>query len=261
MATLITIQGADFSANSVGFIAPVTTGLLGWWWLGGSVAETRQDRAGIANATLSGSPTIAAGYVSFGGFSSGQYLTTNVTEVDAMTLLVVARSTEGAHSSTDLPMFVSNYGTDAGKGGVPIGASIYVSAGTVPAGTIRLGAGQNNNGTVQGQINTTFSTSTATSWNFYAGTLADTSEVTSTTGNARILYNMTTDQSNETSNYPRVSHSANKMRIGAGYSSSLSGSCDVAFAAFYSGVLTEAQITTIYDSVKARLAALHSITI
>lgn len=261
MATLITIAGADFSANSVGFIAPVTTGLLGWWWLGGSVAETQQDRAGIANATLAGSPTIGSGYVTFGGYSAGQYLTTAVTEVDAMTLLVAARSTEAAHTGTDLPMFVSNYGADAGNGGINLGASIYVASGTVPAGTIRLAAGQNNNGTVQAQTNTTFSTATATSWNFYAGSLADTSEVNTTTGNARVLYNSTTDQTNTSSNYPRVSHSVNKMRIGGGYSSTFSGSCDVAFAAFYSGVLTDTQIETIYQTVKARLAALHSITI
>ncbi len=261
MATLITIAGADFSANSVGFIAPVTSGLLGWWYLGGSVAQTQQDRAGIADATLAGSPTIGDGYVSFGGYSSGQYLTTQVTEVDAMTMIVVARSTEAAHTGTDLPMFVGNYGADAGNGGALIGSSIYISAGTVPAGTTRLGAGQNNNGTIQAQIATTFSTATATSWNMYAGTLADTSEVTTTTGNARILYNLTTDQSNETSNYPRVSHSVNKMRIGAGYSSSFTGSCDVAMAAFYSGVLTPTQLETIYQAVKTRLAALHSITI
>lgn len=261
MATLITIAGADFSANSVGFIAPVTSGLLGWWYLGGSVAETQQDRAGIADATLSGSPTIGDGYVSFGGYSSGQYLTTQISEVDAMTLIVVARSTEAAHSGTDLPMFISNYGTDAGNGGTPLGASIYISAGTVPAGTIRLAAGQNNNGTIQTQTATTFSTSTSTSWNMYAGTLADTSEVTSTTGNDRTLYNLTTDQTNSSSNYPRVVHSANKMRIGAGYSSSFTGSCDVAMAALYSGVLTGTQLETIYQAVKTRLAALHSITI
>lgn len=261
MATLITIQGADFSANSVGFIAPVTTGLLGWWWLGGSVAETQQDRAGIANAVLSGSPSIEDGYVSFGGYSSGEYLTTAIEEVDEFSLLVVARSTEGAHSSPDLPMFVSNYGNDAGNGGVPLGASIYISAGTVPAGTVRLGAGQNNNGTKQAQINTTFSVAASTGWNFYAGTLADTSADTSQALNARVLYNSTTGQSNSSSNYPRVPHSANTMRIGAGYDSAFSGSCDVAFAAFYSRVLSATEVETIYQAVKTRLAALHSITI
>lgn len=261
MATILTVTGADFSANSVGFIAPVADGLVGWWYLGGTEAETKRDRAGIANATLGGSPTINAGYASFGGYSAGQWLQTAVTETAAFTMLCVARSTEAAHSGTDLPMFVSNYGNDAGNGGTPIGASIYISAGTVPAGTLRLGGGQNANGTVLGQINTTFSVAASTSWNFYAGRLASTSANNTQQLNARHLFGKTSGQSHTTNNYPRVVHSVNKMRIGAGFHSGFSGSCDVAFAALYSRALTDDEVETIYQAVKARMAAVNSITI
>lgn len=254
MATVIRITGADFSANSVGFIAPISSGLLGWWYLGGSVAETQQDRAGIANATLSGSPTIGNGYVSFGGFSSGQYLTTAIEEVEEMTALVVARSTEAAHSGTDLPMFVSNF---AGSG---VGFSIYISDGTVPAGTVRIGAGQDNNGTLQPQITTNISVTDASVWNFYAARLADTSSDNTQALNERKLFNKTTAQTNSTNNYPRVV-GANVMRIGAGYTSSFTGSCDVAFAAFYDRALSDAEVETVYQSVKDRLAGKHSIAI
>lgn len=261
MATILTVTGADFSANSVGFIAPVADGLVGWWYLGGTEAETKRDRAGIANATLGGSPTIHAGYASFGGFSSGQWLQTEVTETAAFTMLCVARSTEAAHSGTDLPMFVSNYGNDAGNGGTTIGASIYVASGTAPAGTVRLGGGQNNNGTVQGQISTTITVAAATSWNFYAGRMASTSADNTQTLNARHLFGKTSGQSHTTNNYPRVVHSANRMRIGSCFNSGFSGSCDVAFAAFYSRALTDDEIETIYQAVKTRAAAKHSITI
>lgn len=261
MATILTVTGADFSANSVGFIAPVADGLVGWWYLGGTEAETKRDRAGIADATLGGSPTISPGYVSFGGYSAGQWLQTQVAETAAFTMLCVARSTEAAHSGTDKPMFVSNYGQDAGNGGVVNGASVYIDGGTVPAGTLRLGAGQNANGTVQAQVNTNFSVAGSTSWNFYAGRLASTSADNTQALNARHLFGKTSGQSHTTSNYPRVPHSVNKMRIGSCFNSGFSGSCDVAFAAFYSRALADAEIETIYQAVKARMAAVNSITV
>ncbi len=261
MATILTVTGADFSANSVGFIAPVADGLVGWWYLGGTEAETKRDRAGIANATLGGSPTINAGYASFGGYSSGQWLQTAVTETAAFTMLCVARSTEAAHSGTDLPMFVSNYGSDAGNGGASIGASLYVASGTVPAGVVRLGGGENSNGTIQGHISANISVAAATSWNFYAGRLESTSSDITQALNARKVYDKTTAQTGTATSRPRVPHSVNKMRIGACFYSGFSGSCDVAFAAFYSRALTDDEIETIYQAVKARMGAVNSITI
>ena len=254
MATLITISGVDFSANSVGYVAPVASGLVGWFFLGGSVAETQQDRAGIANAVLAGSPTINNGYVSFGGVSSGEYLTTAVAETAECTVLAVAKSTEAAHTGSDLPMFVSNFGPSG------VGFSLYISAGTAPAGTVRIGAGQDDNGTPQTQINTNVVVAAATSWNFYAAKLESTSADNTAQLNARKLFNKTTSQTGTTSNYPRIV-GANPLRIGAGYNSGFSGSCDVAFAAFYNRALTDAEIETIYQAVKLRLAAKHSITI
>lgn len=254
MATIIRVSGADFSANSVGFLAPVTAGLLGWFYLGGTQAETQQDRAGVADGVLVGSPTLHDGYVSFGGVVSGQYLNTSMMETAAMTMLVVARSTEAAHSGTDLPMFMSNFGNSG------VGCSLYISAGIVPAGQIRLGGGQNNNGVNQAQINTTLSNEAATSWGFYAGKFESTSNDITQQLNARKLISKTSNQTNSTNNYPRVV-GTNPLRIGAGYNSGFTGSCDVAFAAAYSSALSDAQIDLIYDSVKARLAGKHGIVI
>lgn len=261
MGTLITIAGADFSANSVGFIAPVSSGLRGWFYLGGTVAETQQDRAGIANATLAGSPTLHDGYVSFGGYGTGQWLQTAIAETSEITLLCVAKTSAALAADATRPMFVGNYGADAGNGGVTIGAAIYISAGTPPQGTVRLAGGQNNNGTKQGNISATFSTTDVTVWQFYAGRMEQTDASTSAANNARKLFNKTTAQTGTTNAYPRVPHSINLLRGGSGSSSQFGGSCDLAFMAVYNRVLTDAEVETIYQAVKTRLAGKHSITI
>lgn len=258
MGTLMTIGGsADFSANSAGFIAPVSSGLVGWFYLGGTVAETQQDRAAIANATLAGSPTLHDGYVSFSGYSSGQWLQTAIAETDEITLLTVAKSSDTFVDGTHKPMFLSNFGTDSGSGGALIGASLYIDGGTAPAGTLRLGGGQDTSGTYTAYVSTTFSTTDVSVWNFYAGKML----AAGGTG-SRSLINSTTDQSNSASpTVPRRSNTVRLFRVGAGFSSSFSGSCDVAFAAVYSRALTDTEIETIYQAVKTRLAGKHSITI
>lgn len=257
MATVLTISGADFSANSVGYLAPVSNGLLGLWFLGGSVAETQLDRAGIANAVLAGSPTIGNGYVSFRGLDDGDYLQTSVMETDEITIMCVAKSSDTFADGNHKPMFISNFGTDSGSGGALIGASIYVDGGTAPAGTVRLGGGQNNSGSYTAYTSTTFSTSNVATWNFYSGTMT----AAGGTG-SRILTNSTTDQTNNTSPaYPRRSNTVRAFRIGASHSASFNGTCDVAFAAIYNRVLTPAEVETVYQAVKTRLAAKHSITI
>jgi hypothetical protein len=253
--------GADFSAHAVAFVPPVIDGLAGWFYLGGTLAKTQRDRAGIANGVLAGSPTIEANYVSFGGFATGQWLQTSIAETDDITILCAARSADTFGSGPDRPMFVSNYGVDAGNGGAAIGASVYIDGGTAPAGTVRLGGGQDNNGTIQGQINTVITTTNVSVWNFYAARMAQTDDDNTVQNNARHLFNKTTGQSNTTNNYPRVSHSANLFRVGASYSSSFGGICDVAFVAIYSRALTNDEIEEIYQAVKTRLAAVNSITV
>lgn len=257
MGLLMTIPGADFSANAAGFIAPVARGLVGWFYLGGTVAETQSDRAGIANATLAGSPTIGDGYVAFGGYDAGHWLETQVAETDTCTIICVARSADTFGSGADKPMFVSNYGTDSGSGGSLLGASIYIDGGTAPAGTVRFGTGYDNSGTYGTSTSTTFSTTDVSVWNFYAGKVLPAGG-----SGTKKLINSTTDQNNTTSpTYPRRSNTVRPFRIGAAHNNTFGGICDVHMAAFYDVELTDAEIETIYQAVKTRAAAKHSMTI
>jgi hypothetical protein len=72
VSTILTRKGADYSLNSVKFTPPVSTGLQGWWYLGGltgddaptALARTTKNLAGTSAAmTAVGSPVISTGYV------------------------------------------------------------------------------------------------------------------------------------------------------------------------------------------------------
>lgn len=243
------------------FVAPVESGLLGWWYLGDTVADTQHDRAGLADATLVGSPAITQGFVSFNGYASGQWLQTNVAETAAFTILVVARSSDTFAANSTRPMFTSNYGADAGNGGSLLGAGIYISAGTPPGGTVRLHGGQNNGGTLQVEISSTFAVTDVQAWNFYAGRMESVGTNPAVADNPRKLYDKTTAQTGTSNAYPRVVHSINKMRIGAAGNSTFGGKCDVAFAAYYNRALADAEVTDIYDAVAARLLSRYGIVI
>lgn len=252
---VITSPFVATSSGAIGsdFVIPVTSGLLGWWFLGDTVADTQHDYAGIADAVLTGSPVLTQGFVTFAGYAAGQWLQTSVTETAAFSIVVVARSSASFATSATRPMFVSNYGTDAGNGGVALGAGILVSGGTAPAGGVILHGGQNNNGTKQTQTNTTFTTTNVAGWNFYAGRLESVDSNTAATNNPRKLYNETAAQTATTNNYPRVPHSSNTMRIGAAYNSTFGGPSDIAMVALYSRALSDGNVDDIYDAVAARL--------
>lgn len=256
--TLLTVGGGNFAANAAFFIPAVADGLVGMWHLGGTVAQTQKNlKVGGVDATLAGSPTVNAGSVDFGGFSSGQWLQLPYYETDTITLLVVAKSSDTFAGSATKPMFMSNYGTDSGSGGATIGAGIYVDGGTPPAATVRMAGGQNNSGTYTANVNTTFSVANATIWNFYAGKMQAAAGT-----NSHALVNSTTDQLNQTSStYPRRSNQVRLMRVGAGYSSAFSGTCSISYAALFSTFLSADQIELLYQAEKARQSALFGVTI
>jgi hypothetical protein len=256
--TLMTIEGANFAANAAFFIPAVSDGLVGMWHLGGTVAQTQRNlKVGGTAATLVGSPTINAGSVDFGGYATGQWLELPYYETDDITLLVVAKSSDTFVNGDQKPMFISSFGTDSGSGGALIGASIYVDGGTAPAGTVRLGGGQNNAGTYTAYVSTTFSTTDVSVFNFFAGSMA----AAGGTG-SRVLYNKTTAQSNNTSpSYPRRSNTVRPIRVGASHSSSFSGTCAVSYVAVFNRVLTAAEITSLYTAEQSRQSTLYGVTI
>lgn len=250
MGTLITVAGADFSANPVGFITPVT-GSLGWWYLtGGSAAKVKKNLTlGGTDATIVGSPTYNAGYTSFPG-ANAAYLQTAVVDRTDVTYLAVVRGPNATYvsSATTAPVM----GTVNLSGGAAIAGSgvvLFTTGGITTSAPVPLGPSRWAGGSV---TPTGSATNLATAWHFLAVTFKTAVGVT--------FDNMTDGTHATSARADGITTGANSVMIGAlPDTASYKGPVDIAFAAVYP-TLTLANITTIYSAVKTRMA-LFSITV
>lgn len=129
MSTIITRTGADYSANSTRFIAPVPSGLLVWNYFGALGADdpataalrSARNLSGSANiVTLIGAPTVGSGFVTLDGTHS---ILTDVAETLSYTYIVlVVPSAVNAR-------FIGNFGAPTGTSGT----MLYAPNGTFPA--------------------------------------------------------------------------------------------------------------------------------
>jgi len=250
---------SGFQANPLyagGFRPPVAAGLAGWWWLGGSQAATEKDHAYIENGTLAGSPTIQTGYVSFNGYSSGQWLQTEIAETNDLTLMCVARTSDTLASAAYRPMMMGWYGGDAGYANQGNGSCLYYgSTSGLPQGFLRGTVGHVTGGTVSLDDAAPQTVPNVGAWRFLAVTFNNTTGV-------KVVYDRTAGASaTNTVATARSPHTINRLRIGSGYNASFSGKCDIAWGAAHTTALTLAQITDTYDFVQMVLSDRHGITI
>lgn len=251
------LPGVNGSAYAREFRPPVSSGLVGWWWLGGTEAKTEKDHAYLANATLAGSPTIETSYVSFGGYNSGQWLQTEVAETNDFSWLVVARTSDALAASSTQPTIMSTWSSaDPAYSSQTNGSLIYYNATSgLPQGTLVGGIGHVSAGTVTVDNGATLSIANAGEWAFLALTYNDTS-------NVKVLYNRSTGTSNtNTVATDRSPRSNLNLRIGGGFNTSFRGTCDVAFAAAYSSALTAQEVADTYAFVQTCLSDWHGLTI
>lgn len=251
------LPGVDGRVNAIGFRPPVTAGLAGWWWLGDTQTATEKDHAYIGNGALVGGPTISAGgYVSFAGFSAGDWLQTEVAETNDITLMCVVRTSDTLAAAATRPMLMGFFGGDAGYANQGNGACLYyASTSGLPQGFLRGAIGHETAGTITMDDAAFQTVPDVTEWRFLAVTFDDTS-------NVKVVYDKTagTSQTN-TITTARSPHTVNRMRIGGGFNSSFSGSCDVAWAGVYSTALTAQDIIDTYGFVGTCLSAWHGISI
>lgn len=120
MGTILTVAGADFSANAIGYNAPNTRGLVGLYLQGTALSNSLKNLAsgGASGAAPVGSPTPNTGYVEF---TQGSYLSTPIVDSVSETIIVAAR----------LPAYPTAGNTwVAGNFGASKGAAIFVSYST-----------------------------------------------------------------------------------------------------------------------------------
>lgn len=253
MTTIITVTGVDAADNSIGFAPPVSSGLRAWFHLGTDAASTVRNRApGGSAGTITGSPTYSAGYMSSTGVANR--LNTSLVDVNDCTLLVVARSSADFTGSTTRPNLI---GTFASQSSGIAGASIYVTGtpSAAPAATLAMSASRDAAG-VPTQNAASITVADFSDWTFLAGTAA-----AGATTAARAIYDKTNGVSaTSTPATGRLLNTGSVVSI-ANFTSLTQGQCDVAWAAFYNVVLTEAAIDKIYAFVARRLLDKFSITI
>jgi hypothetical protein len=244
MATIIRVTGADFSANAVGFVPPVASGLAGWWLLGGSQsASVRNLAPGGSDAGVGGTPSYGAGYVSFDGVA-GNYFTTSIAETADMTLIVAARSLDTFATTTDRPQIIGTYQFGAVPHGITLAATAVGTGGLPAASLTNWASYDNGTGTSMGHNVPGFD-------NFKA--LAAVVE----SGVGRRTHDLTAGTSTTAATaLTRVGAgiSTRTVRIGMGAGLGSRGISDVAFAAVYTRALSAGELTTIYDFIQPILA-------
>ncbi|WP_424138151.1 hypothetical protein [Roseomonas chloroacetimidivorans] len=245
MATNITIVGADFSANPVGFSPPVARGLIGFGLPGvgaltGAAAQVKAAKnlapgASPSAGSLVGSPTLEALDAIFVGQS--KYLDTLLAETKNATLMVVA-STAATLSGTDIPALIGNFQTASVSH-----AFMNITAGAgAPAGVLRMGAALTANGTTS-SVNAQRPVPDVTVPRFYAGRVEDGVGITA--------YDKTGGTNTAVANVnPRPTPSANTIRVGSLFSNSYVGTHKNYFWAAHNVALTDAEIEKTYQWAK-----------
>lgn len=239
MGTRIIMPGADFENSAIGFLPFVSTGLLGWWFLNGSIGKARRNLLlGGADASVVGNPTITENYMSF--LSGSNYLLTDVRETENLTILCVARSTASFVDNPNRPHLVSNY--------LASNSGAYIAVGGSPSGAPSASISSATFRDISGTINSggsTVNVADFTKWKFLAGvhtsaqsamySLTDNFEDIDPKGGTRILK-------------PNV-----PFRIGSSEGTQFRGSSDIAFVAIYNRALQKNELETLYAQVQAYL--------
>lgn len=245
MATIIRVSGADFSANAVGFLPPVSNGLLGWWHLGGTLANSQKNLATGLLSTVVGSPTVAAGFLTLG---PSNYIDTGLAETNEWTFIVVAKNPAPGTAAANRPMYISN-----NLASPAIGAGLLEGGATAPAGSFRTSVFFDNGSGGTTQITAQAAATDVTVWHYVQGSASSTL--------ARTVDKTTGAVATSALSGTRARNTSNTLRIGAAANNTgLAGTPGMAFAAIYNRALTSTEEAAVYATVKALMAA-KSITV
>ncbi|WP_431282734.1 hypothetical protein ACQW02_25555 [Humitalea sp. 24SJ18S-53] len=242
MTTLIRCRPADFAANALGFLPPVAAGLLGWWYFGGTLAQSIRNLApGGVDATVVGAPAVSAGYISCVGNSA--YLNTSIAEPPEATILVGMRSMATFATSANETMPVSSYGPSGGLGFwlAKSGASVG------PIGVLRAHAFVDNAGAYL-QVAASVTETNLSTWKFASLTVDDGVGVNVYDQTDNLTAGATSALARKILVPPRT------FRIGSSHNSTFAGGVDLAFVAIYNRVLTPTERASVYAAAKVTLA-------
>lgn len=236
MGVLLTVKNADFSTNAIAFSAPVADGLEYWNYFGDTTKTGRNLVPGKSAGTVVGTPAMGSGFATF--TNSSNYVVTGVTDQREVTLLSVARANTPSQNLSKA--MISTYN---GGGGTAAGSSLFFGGGGGAQATV---AAARNSGGTDAPVVTSI-TQDPNTFGFF----------TSRIGAA---YHRIDDKTHNLSGSgsvanPRSAANGQLYRVGGFVSGFTAGGlADIAFAAIYSRVLTDAEVDAIYQRVKTYLA-------
>lgn len=245
MGAQLLLSGMDFTANPMGFAAPVPNKLEYWNYFGGAAAKTANNNVvGKSKGTVVGTPVVASNYVTFVGNTA--YVVTGLVDQSEVTFLAVARPTAG-----DGAKYRYLIGSFASTAGANVGSNLYLDNQTIPRPTIA--AARNNAGTDANVANAVTGETDTSGFAFYAGRIgASLHRVDDKTRNLNSVGSVAN---------PRSTPNGVPYRIGDDAGVVSTGSVDFAWAAIYSRVLTDTELQTVYVNVQSYLGNSRSILI
>jgi len=230
------ITGADFSALGLGFTAPITADLAGWYWLGASA-----ELSGKNQASLLGDPAVPIGAIiynqGYAAFGNGGYLLTPLADSAEVTFVAVARR----------PTIVAGYnGSIMGAYSTgPLGGAYGTWMTISTATNCQFNAPRNNAG-ASVNVSTTATTTNTANWGLYIGEGGDAS--------ASEVYPMSGGTPASTASaLPRAVNTLATWKIGSFGLGGSPGAVDIACAAFFRRKLSAAERTTLNDYFRSAM--------
>lgn len=236
MGVKIIAKGVDAEAYAKEYAAPVRRALEGVFFLNTGLEKAAHNYAPAkTKGTVIGAPVPVVAATKFK--SMANYILTDITETDAMTIFVLARSELDGTDQSNRAVLISNYDTTVN----PPGLGIYVQNTNRMSAFGSFGADAASNVVVASSVN---STKVVTDWNLYAAIIQP---------GGVTLRNLTTGQSGTVANAAARRKNPAKLRIGSS-ATSYTGFCDIALAQIHSAALTEAEILATAADLKAYAA-------
>lgn len=234
MGALLTVKGADFSASAIAFVPPVVEGLEYWNYFGDGAKSGRNLVLGKPSATVVGAPVASGTFLST---SAGNFVETGLLDQSEVTIITAGRGPNLVNASTWGMLVASYAGADN-----PGSALTFLQSSQVLLGVL-AGRSNGSGGVTQTQTNSTGNSDKA-AWGFMEARIGATRQ--SVRDWTRNVGGQTTPASARVPN-------GRPYRIGSN-TGAAQGALDFAFVAIYSRVLSDAEMDTIYQRVKAYLS-------
>jgi hypothetical protein len=255
--TRFILGGVNAAASATEIILPVMRGAVGIYMpTANAAAAVKNWLSGAGAATVVGTPTYSAGYVT--SPTQNDRLSTGFAETAESSLYIIARSAAAFSSGTTRPILGGIFRSqDGGFAGTSIRVTATPSA--APAASVALGAARDAAG-VPTMVDASITVANLSNWTMLCGRVRS-----GAVSDARRLNDLTNATSATTSastarTLANTSGGTNIMTVGN--SSSLSyGTCDVMYMALFNVAHTDAEMNLNGAAIRAAVLFDYGVTV